>query len=119
MEACNVVVGAVAGVNASGFEEGRFEGYLAIMEFFNNYGFLVLCGQAGLFSFLVFTGKLPGTTKTCQQKLIIIERCDFICGVSVESMLQVFPALRPNTVDDTAPNSILVCGPPIFQCGTA
>ena len=57
------IVGAVAGAGTDGFEAGRVAGEEASIEFFQEYGLLVLIGQITLFSALAFAGKLPGTKK--------------------------------------------------------
>jgi hypothetical protein len=57
------IVGGIAGAGTSGFEEGKVAGARASTEFFQEYGRFVLLGQVGVFSFLAFNGKLPGTTK--------------------------------------------------------
>lgn len=57
------IVGGIAGSGADGYEAGAIAGEKASIEFFQNYGLLVLIGQLVLFSLLAFMGKLPGTTK--------------------------------------------------------
>ena len=58
-----VTVGGIAGSGADTYEAGAIAGETASLEFFQNYGLLILLGQLALFSLLAFTGKLPGTTK--------------------------------------------------------
>lgn len=63
------IVGAIAGAATNGYEEGKVAGQQASIEFFRNYGLFVLFGQLGLFSVLVFFGKLPGTTKNKKSEI--------------------------------------------------
>ncbi len=57
------VVGGIAGSSTETYDAGYIAGQNASIEFFQNYGLIILLCQIALFTFLAYRGLLPGTTK--------------------------------------------------------